>query len=81
MDEQQAEARRVDLRNRIEHDFTYHPPKGPGQQALYSDLGAAFMAMALLIVDTVPLGREQALALTAIEEARMWSNAGIARHT
>ena len=31
------------------------------------------------ILDRVPEGREQAIALTKIEEALFWANAGIAR--
>jgi hypothetical protein len=35
---------------------------------------------ASLIVERVPGGREQALALTKLEEVVMWANAGIARN-
>lgn len=33
------------------------------------------------IIDEVPAGRHQTLALTAIQEAMMWANAGIAIDT
>jgi hypothetical protein len=35
--------------------------------------------LAGIIKDVVPEGREQALAITKLEEAVMWANAGIAR--
>lgn len=38
-----------------------------------------FIATAEWVVKYVPVGREQALALTALEEASMWVNKGIAR--
>ena len=38
-----------------------------------------FIATAEWIVKYVPVGREQALALTALEEASMWANKAIAR--
>ena len=37
------------------------------------------LATARHIVRNVPEGREKALALTALEEAMFWANAGIAR--
>lgn len=38
-----------------------------------------FIATAEWITKYVPVGREQALALTALEEASMWANRAIAR--
>ena len=58
--------------------FTYHTPT-EGQTQKYAeirDMGKAFTE----IVDTLcPNSREQALAITKIEEAVMWANASIAR--
>lgn len=38
-----------------------------------------FIATASWIAKYVPVGREQSLALTALEEAAMWANKGISR--
>jgi hypothetical protein len=40
---------------------------------------AAGRAMAVAVCQVAPEGRERALALTKIEEAVFWANAGIAR--
>lgn len=37
-----------------------------------------FISAATLLVGMVPAGREQALMLTALQEAAMWANAGVA---
>jgi hypothetical protein len=65
-----------DLNNR----FTYHPPKEEqiGQFESIRRTGGGF---AQLINELVPDSREKSLAITAIEEAVMWANAGIARNS
>jgi hypothetical protein len=40
---------------------------------------AAMKGAAMFVANTVPEGREKSLALTRLEEALFWSNAGIAR--
>lgn len=59
--------------------FTYHAPK-PGQPEIYTELRREAHNLALLIAQKVPAGREMSLAVTKIEEAIFWANAGIARH-
>lgn len=58
--------------------FTYHAPKGDQQQR-YTDLRDAGKELAEQIVASTPPSREQALALTKLEEAIMWANTAIAR--
>jgi hypothetical protein len=65
-----------DLINR----FTYHPPK-PGQPELYTAIRDKAKELAYLIEEVCPDSREKSLAITKIEEAAMWANASIARHT
>ena len=60
--------------------FTYHPPKGD-QPKQYEELRAKAYEFANLILKEVPESREKALALTKIEEAVFWANAGIARRS
>lgn len=68
----------MSLYERIENDFTYHPPTDemiPYFEAVRRDA----RSLAHLIDTVVPDGREKSLALTALEQAVMWANAGIAR--
>jgi hypothetical protein len=44
---------KYDLRDRIENDFSYHPPKD-GQTDRYEHIRAAAKAFAHLIADGVP---------------------------
>lgn len=67
-----------DLKERIEHNFKYHPPK-EGQQEKYVAIRDKAKEFALLAADITPLSREQSLAYTALEEAVFWFNASIAR--
>ena len=69
------DARRAEIYNR----FTYHPPK-PGQPERYQALREKALELALLILDTTPASREQSTALTHLETAIFWANAGIARN-
>lgn len=64
----------ADLLNR----FSYHPPSG-NKTAAYNEVRAKALEFAEFLNVTVPDGRELSLALTKLEEAVMWANAGIAR--
>lgn len=65
----------VDLENR----FSYHKPSGE-QQDIYPLVRDKAKEFAYMIKKYVPSGREQACALTKLEEVVMWANAGISRH-
>lgn len=65
-------------REEIDIRFTYHPPKGD-QLERYVRLRDTAKELAILIADLTPQSREQSLALTHLEQAIMWANAGIAR--
>lgn len=69
------ETMRADIINR----FTYHAPKR-NQLPRYETLRAEGHALAKKILLLTPKSREQALALTKLEEAIMFANAAIARH-
>lgn len=60
--------------------FIYHPPK-EGQPELYQALRDKGKELAELIVASTPESREQALALTNLEQACFWANAAIARRS
>ena len=61
----------------IERRFTYVPPTS-NRGALHEDIRAAHKALAHVLDDVLPDGREKALALTQLQDALMWSNAAIA---
>ena len=63
----------------LERRFMYHSPTGdqPERYQALRDLG---LRLAKQIVDTQNPSREQSLALTKLEEALFWANAGIARN-
>lgn len=64
-----------DLNNR----FTYHAPK-PGQPAICEMMRNEAKDLAMFIMSNCPRSRECSLAITHLEEAIFWANAGIARH-
>ena len=72
--------RRETLHTRIQSDFSYHPPRDPGQQEKYSNIRAQCRELAHMLAKSVPPGRELSTALTKLEECMMHANAGIARH-
>lgn len=59
--------------------FTHHPPNET-QIPRYEELRATARELAFNIVELTPTSREQALALTHLEQAVMWANAAIARN-
>ena len=61
----------------IEDRFRYHAPTEEARRR-HEAITEASIAFAKTVRDNVPHSRGQALALTAIEEARMWANQGIA---
>jgi hypothetical protein len=67
------------MRERIETDFTYHPPTGDKGRRHEALRGFA-KAFAIALTEYCPESRELSLALTKVEEASMWGNAAIARN-
>jgi hypothetical protein len=75
----QTDDPKVQITERIENDFTYHPPKN--DQALrYTNLRERAKVLAYWIVQMTPASREQSVALTKLEESIFWANAAIARN-
>lgn len=62
----------------IENRFSFHPADQEKGE-LHEELRDVCKEVAYTIERVVPTGREQALALTNLEQAMMWGNAGIAR--
>lgn len=66
-------------KEQIEKAFTFHPAK-VGQPEKYGWMRDEFKKLAYLIDDLVPDSREKSTALTHLETANFWANAGIARN-
>ncbi len=66
-------------KDKIENNFSYHPPKGD-QQERYVTLRDGAKELAYAIERLCPASREKALAMTNLEQAVMWANAAIARN-
>lgn len=64
--------------NELSNRIKYHRPDEDGI-ARIAAMRAHALGWSKDIIDKVPAGREQSLALTKIEEALFWANAGIAR--
>ena len=63
----------------IKKNFTHHVPD-EDKIKIFQTVREQGRALAELILKEAPQGREQALALTKVEEAVMWANAAIARN-
>jgi len=60
--------------------FAFHPAtEVTGPQ--HDHIREVFREVAGRVMETVPAGRHQSLALTALQESMMWCNAGIACDT
>ena len=67
------------IKERNAHNFKHHPPASVDVTNRHAAAREALLEAANLLADVVPAGREQSLALTKLEEAMMWANAGVAR--
>jgi hypothetical protein len=61
----------------INNTFKYHAPRGDQAQR-YESIRTKAKDFAELIQAATPQSREQALALTNLQQAVMWANAAIA---
>jgi hypothetical protein len=59
--------------------MTYHPPTPEARQK-HDALIDGFVDLGVLVLELVPEGREKALVLTKLEEAKFWASAGVARN-
>lgn len=69
----------MDIRERVERDFTYHAPK-EGQPERYQKIREKAKELALLIVELTPASREQSISVTYVEKVVFYANAAIARN-
>ena len=66
----------------LENRFKYHPALDSETVSKHSSIRNECHALAMFINDVIPGdSREKSLAITKLEEAMMWANAAIARHS
>jgi len=63
----------------LKHRFQFHPADSDNTKAAHQDVREVLLTAAEHVEEVVPEGREQSLAITKLEEAMFWANAGIAR--
>lgn len=63
----------------IENRMTYHKPSEAGA-GRHARLSAVFAEAMRVVAEECPPGREQSVAMTHIETAKMWASAGVARN-
>jgi F420-0:gamma-glutamyl ligase len=63
----------------IARRFDFHPAPTEEKRNEHTAIRQAFRQLADEVVERVPASREQALAVTLLEEAMFWANAGVAR--
>lgn len=66
------------LHDRVDNDFTYHKPDAEAVEKMRL-LREQARVLAHMLANLVPSGREQASAITRLEECVMHANAGITR--
>ena len=63
----------------IDNRFDFHPATTAEKRGEHGSVREAHKSLAHFVDAHVPPGREKALAITHLEQAMMWANAGIAR--
>lgn len=58
--------------------FAYHPPVNDTVKLAHESVRAKCLELAQFLTTVVPAGRHRSLTITAMQEAMMWANAGIA---
>lgn len=63
----------------LENRFIFHPALDRGTQCRHEAIRETFLGVAEELNESLPEGREKALAITKLEEGMFWANAAIAR--
>lgn len=63
----------------LDHRFNYHQPSSQGIVSQHANTRDRCLKLAQYVDSVIPNSREKSLAITHIEEAMFWTNAGIAR--
>lgn len=63
----------------LDHRFDFHPATTDEKRAEHGSVREACKALGHQLDESLPGGREKALAITKLEEVMFWANAAIAR--
>lgn len=63
----------------IEHRFAFHAANDEEKRDAHTSVRQACAELAHYINERLPDGREKSTAITKVEEAMFWANAGLAR--
>jgi hypothetical protein len=66
-------------RAELENRFGFHPANDVTKDR-HQRVREGFIQFTEQLLELIPDGREKSLVVTALEEASMWANAGIARN-
>lgn len=64
----------------IEHRFAFHAAPDDEKRDAHTSVRQACRRLADFLNEALPDGREKSVAITKVEEAMFWGNAGLARH-
>lgn len=65
----------------LQRRFSYHPATTIQKQQAHEQIREDCRALAHVLNDELPDGREKSLAITNLEQVMFWANAAIARAT
>ena len=72
------ESKRKPTHDEIVNRFVYHPPKTASRIQRHETVTQLTIMLAKNLVDICPASRGLSIALTKLEEVRMWANQAIA---
>jgi len=67
------------LKDRVVEDFKYHGEGSPRHYDHHLQIHEEFMSLALALIDLTPLGREQSIMLTTLEESLHWAQQAVSK--
>lgn len=70
-------ATKEELHERLDNDFGFHGATDV-TRPMHEEVRIHCKELAHWIVENTPMSREQSLALTALQECQMWTNAAVA---
>ena len=80
MQEIPAPRTKREIKEDLDRRFSYHPASTNELAEAHEAVRTKAKSAAAWVCRNLPEGREQALAVTHLEEFMFWANAGIARH-
>ncbi len=64
----------------LDNRFKFHPPQTEEKRNTHEEIRRQCRELAHFVNEVVPESREKSLAVTKLEEAMFWANAGLSRN-